>query len=263
MSSVDMQVVVGWAREGGNIARQYFLSAKGQRKADQSLVSQADVEIERMLREAITRTFPHHGIMGEEEGMQDVDREFVWCLDPLDGTEAFLCGLPIWAISIGLLRNKEPYRGVVYLPATDDCYWNDDRGAWWNGNPIAVSEARSLQPTDWLINHSKTHLDYDVTFPGKMRSFGSYAAHFCYVARASAPAALIGRPNIWDIAAGMAILHAAGGITTTLPHGEPLVVSTLFDGKISPLPLLASPPALVPDLLRYIKIRGQSATQAG
>lgn len=262
MSDIDMKKVCEWARKGGEIARGFFNSVKGQRKADQSLVSQADVDIERMLREAISSHFPDHGIMGEEEGMQDIEREFVWCLDPLDGTEAFLCGLPVWAVSIGLLRNKEPYRGVVYLPATDECYWNDETGAYWNGNPISVSDATGLQPTDWLINHSKTHLDYDVLFPGKMRSFGSYAAHFCYIARASAPAGLIGRPNLWDIAAGMAILHTAGGVTTTLPNGELLDVSTLFDGKTSTHPLLASPPALVSDLVRYIKIRQNPVTPA-
>jgi myo-inositol-1(or 4)-monophosphatase len=256
MSTVDMDMVCQWARAGGEIARGYFNTVKGERKPDKSLVSQADVEIEQMLRERISTHYPEHGIMGEEEGVGDIDREYIWCLDPLDGTEGFLCGLPVWAVSIGIFQQRKPYRGVVYLPATDDCYWNDEHGAYWNGKPIHVSETTSLQPTDWLINHSKTHLDYDVTFPGKMRSFGSFAAHFCYVARASTPAALIGCcPNLWDIAAGMAILHAAGGVTTTLPHGEPLDIEPLFAGGKSEVAMLASPPALVQELCQYITLK--------
>ncbi len=254
MTPIDMPRVCDWARAGGNIARRYFNATKGTRKADKSLVSQADVEIEQMLREQIAAHYPDHGIMGEEEGSQHIDREFVWCLDPLDGTEAFLCGLPVWGISIGLLKQGQPVRGVVYLPATDDCYWNDEQGAYWNGQPIHVSEATALHPTDWLINHSRTHTDYDVTFPGKMRSFGSFAAHYCYVARASTPAALIGRPHYWDAAAGMAILHAAGGVSTMLPDGAPFDPASMLRGKAA-RPLLASPPALVPDLVRYIKMR--------
>jgi len=250
-----MTMVCDWAREGGAIARGYFNNVKGERKADTSLVSCADGEIEQMLRERIAAHYPDHGIMGEEQGQQNTDHDYLWCLDPLDGTEAFLCGLPVWGISIGILHKKQPYLGVIYLPATDDCYWNDEHGAYWNGKPIHVSEATCLEPTDWIINHSQTHVHYDVSFPGKMRSFGSFAAHFCYVARASTPAALIGCcPSVWDIAAGMAILHSAGGVTTTLPNGESFDISLLLAGKVKSS-ILASPPALVGDLLKYISLR--------
>jgi myo-inositol-1(or 4)-monophosphatase len=256
MTDINIDQVCEWARDGGEIAMRYFNTVKGERKPDQSLVSQADVEIEQMLRERIGRHYPDHGIMGEEEGVGDVSQEVVWCLDPLDGTECFLAGLPVWAVSIGILRNQEPLYGVVYLPTTDDCYWNDANGAYWNSKPIHVSEATTLEKRDWIINHSKTHLDYEVSFPGKMRSFGSFAAHFCYVARASAPAALIGCcPNLWDIAAGMAILHAAGGVTTTLPNGAPLEARTMFDGSKSKVSILASPPALVEILCSQIHLR--------
>lgn len=252
----EMQRVADWAREGGKIALGYFNTVKGERKPDKSLVSQADIEIEKVLRARISEAYPDHGIMGEEQGAQDIGQEYVWCLDPLDGTEGFLAGMAVWGVSIGILHHREPYRGVVYLPLSDDCFWNDSNGAYWNGNPIHVSEQTTLEKTDWLINHSKTHLDYDVSFPGKMRSFGSFAAHFCFVARSSAPAALIGCcPSLWDIAAGMAILHSAGGVTTTLPDGEPFDARPLFDGSKARQSILASPPALVGDLLRYIKLR--------
>jgi myo-inositol-1(or 4)-monophosphatase len=256
MSTLVMPQVCDWAHEAGEIAMGYFNKVKGTRKADKSLVSQADVEMETLLRERIMAHYPTHGIMGEEQGIGDTDQEYVWCLDPLDGTEGFLCGLPVWGVSIGILHQRKPLYGVVYLPVSNDCFWNDANGAYWNGNPIHVSEQTTLESTDWIINHSKTHLNYDVSFPGKMRSFGSFAAHFCYVARATTPAALIGCcPNLWDIAAGMAILHAAGGVTTTLPTGKPLDIEPMFGGAKGKENILASPPALVSELIRFIKPR--------
>lgn len=255
MSEIDMQQVCTWAREGGDIARHYFNTVKGQRKGDHSLVTQADVEIEEMLRARIHEHHPTHGIAGEEYGIENADREFVWCLDPIDGTESFLYGLAVWGISIGIWRYKEPYLGVVYLPATDECYWNDLQGSYWNGTPIHVSDLTSLDKQNWIIGHSRSHLNYDISFPGKIRSFGCFAAHYCYVARGSAPAALMSHPALWDAAAGMAILHTAGGVSTTLPNGDPFDPRVMFDSIKCPVPLLASPPALVNDLVQYIKER--------
>lgn len=257
MSDVDIQQVVTWAREGGAIARGYFNAVHATRKADQSLVTQADIEIEEMLRAHISTHYPHHGVAGEEFGKDHTEREYVWCIDPLDGTESFLYGLAVWGVSIGIWRNKEPYLGVIYLPATDDCYWNDEENAYWNNHPIHVSSLTTLGSRDWIIGHSRAHLEYDITFPGKIRSFGCFAAHYCYVARGSAPAALMSRPALWDAAAGMAILNKAGGVSTTLPNGDPMDYHSFFDNGKSLVSLLASPPALVEELAGCIKLRAK------
>jgi myo-inositol-1(or 4)-monophosphatase len=193
--------------------------------------------------------------MGEEQGIYNAGREFTWCLDPLDGTGAFVAGLPVWGVSIGLLRAGQPYLGVIYLPLMDECYWADATGpAYWDAAPIQVSDARSFDTGDWIAGPSRAHRNYRISFPGKLRALGSMAAYFCYVARGSALGALLGRPHLWDIAAGMAILRAAGGLTVTL-NGQALDASTLLTGQICPEPVVLATPALVDELLGYIEVR--------
>lgn len=255
MSAIDMAEVRTWAREGGAIARGYFNNVSRRRKSDRSWVTEADVTIERFLRERITARYPDHGIMGEEGEHVALDREYVWVLDPLDGTDAFVDGLPVWAVSVGLMRNGKPYLGVITIPLADEDYWTDGQGsAYRNEAPIHVSEATAFERNDWMLVTSRAHTDYIIRFPGKTRSLGSLAAHCCYVARGSAIGAILGSPHLWDIAAGLAILEAAGG-SAVLLDGNPLDIHPLLNGGKPPRPLLISTPALGPSLLPLIEKR--------
>lgn len=260
MSNVNINIdeVCEWARIGGSIARRYFHVATDQRKADNTSVTQADIEIEQFLRERLRERYPDHGIMGEEQGIGAIDAEYVWSLDPLDGTDAFVAGLPVWCISIGLMRRGKPYIGVIYLPLTDECYWNEPHvAAYCNGEPIHVTCADTFDSHDCIMVTSRTHCEYEVNFPGKARSLGSFAAHCCYVARGGIIGALLGYPQLWDIAAGLAILDAAGGVAVTL-SGEPFETHTMLDGSKASAPLFITTPALKDVLLKYIKVRGTS-----
>lgn len=253
MSQIDIAEVKAWAEEGGAIARRYFNNVTRTHKADRTLVTQADIEIEQVLRTHIEARYPDHGIMGEEQGIGAIDREFVWSLDPLDGTASFVSGLPIWGVSIGLLRDGLPYLGVVYLPMLDDCYWVDASGpAYRNDVPIQVSAVAEFDGNDWMAVSSNAHRRFRISFPGKTRSLGSVAAEFCYVARGSAVGALISRANLWDMAAGLALLRAAGGVAT-LFSAAPLDIPPLLDGRKISEPLLISTPALLEPLRGYIK----------
>jgi myo-inositol-1(or 4)-monophosphatase len=254
MSEVDIAEVRAWARECGVLARRYFNAVVGRRKADRSWVTQADEEIELFLRARIARNYPRHGIMGEEGGVDHAEREWVWSLDPLDGTGSFVAGLPIWGISIGVLRAGRPRVGVIYLPILDECYWADDGGpAFWDTTPIQVSDAAAIDSTDWIGGPSKAHLRYRLSFPCKMRSLGSIASYFCYTARGSAIGALLGRPHLWDLAAGMAILHAAGGVTTLL-DGSELDAAAMLRGDVPPQPVVIGTPALIGPLREQMQL---------
>jgi len=257
VAEIDLSEVREWASAGGTIARHYFhASVQQRRKADNSYVTQADVEIEQFLRARISERYPDHGIMGEEEGIGAIEREFVWSLDPLDGTDAFVAGLPVWGVSIGILREGVPYLGVIYLPLTDECYWNDSHGrAYCDDQLLAVSQNSELSAQDSIMVTSRAHNEYDISFPGKVRSLGSFAAHCCYVARGSVLGALLGYPQLWDIAAGVAILHAAGGAAATL-SGQPLDTRPMLAGQKPPEPLLISTPALIEPLCNCIRVKG-------
>lgn len=255
MSEVDIAEVRGWAREGGDLARHYFNNVARRRKADRSWVTQADIEVEQLLRERIAASYPAHGVMGEEQGVGDIDREFVWSLDPVDGTGAFVSGLPLWCVSIGLLRRGRPYLGVVYLPLLDDCYWADAEGpAHRNEEPISVLEAETIDGNDWMAVSSYAHRSFSISFPGKTRALSSVAADLCYVARGSALGALIGRASLWDVAAGLSILRAAGGVARGL-SGQDLDVPALLDGRKLSEPIVAAAPGMVDTLRGYISRR--------
>jgi myo-inositol-1(or 4)-monophosphatase len=255
MNDFDFDELRAWLREAGVIARQHFNHVAGRRKADSSWVTEADEAIERVLAERIAARYPQHGVIGEEQTRRATAAEFLWAIDPLDGTASFVAGLPLWSVSLGLLRHGVPYLGLVYVPLLDDCYWAGPEGpAFLNGRPIHVAAPRAWDSEDWIAVPSNSHRRFTIDFLGRTRAIGSTAASFCYVARGAAVGALVGRAGIWDVAAGLVILRAAGGIVASL-SGAPLDIAALLDGKRLPEPVVVGAEAHVAELRAVIQRR--------
>jgi inositol-phosphate phosphatase/L-galactose 1-phosphate phosphatase/histidinol-phosphatase len=107
------------ADASGVVIRQYFRTPVAvDDKPDNSPVTIADREAERVMRELILQAYPHHGIYGEEMGVKDQDAEFVWVLDPIDGTKSFITGKPLFGTLIALLHNGKPILGMIDQPIT-------------------------------------------------------------------------------------------------------------------------------------------------
>jgi len=105
------------ADAAGDVSRRYFRRPLAiSNKADESPVTQADREAEAQMRELIAEAFPDHGILGEEYGPDRTDAEFVWVLDPIDGTKAFISGVPVFGTLIALLRGGQPVLGIIDQP---------------------------------------------------------------------------------------------------------------------------------------------------
>jgi len=252
---IPLEELRAWVQECGETAKGLYNNVVGSRKADRSWVTEADLAVERMLTARIAERFPHHGILGEEQTREGLDREFVWAIDPIDGTASFVAGLPIWGISLGLLRRGEPYLGLLYFPLMGDWYWAEPGGgAYLNGRPIRVAEPGPLDSEDWLSVPSNAHRRFEIDFVGKTRSLGSTAASLCYAARGSATASLISGSSIWDIAAALAVLYAAGGVAVGL-SGAPLDTRELLGGGHQREPALAGHPAYVEELRAHIRVR--------
>lgn len=252
---VNIEQIREWAREGGAIAMRHYAAPDVRRKSDRSYVTDADTAIERRLREHIHAAYPDHGILGEEERSYQPDAEYVWAIDPIDGTGSFVHSLPIWGVSIGLMRDGQPIAGCFYMPATDEWYEVDQDGPpRWNGVPIEVAHDNLLDSESYLCVPSNIHRRYTIDYPGKTRSMGSLAAYLCYVARGSAAGALLGRPKLWDIAAGAAILRRAGGDLRLL-SGAPIDLPAMLDGSAPPEPVIAGSPAMLDMLCARIRLR--------
>lgn len=115
-----------------------------QLKADQTPVTEADREAERMIREAIRGAFPGEAVYGEEEG-QSGDGEARWVIDPIDGTKSFVCGVPLYATLLSFEEAGVPLLGVACFPALGEVlYAERGKGAFWNGRPARVSDRRKL-----------------------------------------------------------------------------------------------------------------------
>lgn len=109
-------------------------------KADTSPVTLADRSAEARMRECIQARFPDHGILGEEYGNEQLDAEYVWILDPIDGTKSFISGVPLFTTLIGLLQHGKPILGAIHQPTGKQLCIGDNDHCWLNGKPVKVRE---------------------------------------------------------------------------------------------------------------------------
>src|SRR3989304_4798549 len=113
-----LELALAAARGAGEVALRYFTrDVQVEVKSDQTPVTVADREAERLLRTKIEERFPGHGIVGEEFGVVRDHAPYRWTLDPIDGTQSFIRGVPLWGVMVGVEKNREPIVGVVHFPA--------------------------------------------------------------------------------------------------------------------------------------------------
>jgi len=220
--------IVAFARDAGKLALEYYHRAGGPnatRKADGSVVTDADKAVEKLLRERIRAKYPTHGIIGEEgthHGALAGPDTITWVIDPIDGTSAFASRFSHWCVSIGVIKGAQAWRGAIYLPVVDEMYWVDDDGRARCGDAVieAMDDTTAKAETDpTLLTTTKTHRSLVNNWPGRCLALGAVAADATMVARGVA-AALIMRPYLWDAAGAMALVLASGGRCVTLAGPE-------------------------------------------
>jgi myo-inositol-1(or 4)-monophosphatase len=240
-------------RAAGEIALRHFRQVTIVRKADHTVVTVADRQVESFLREALSQAFPADSLLGEEMGIHTGQSGRVWAIDPIDGTAAYAAGLPVWGVSVGIFQDWEPVAGIFYLPLLDELYLSHGHDALFNGRSIHVDDSGHVDDVSFLCVTSAAHRKYHIDFVGKTRALGSMAANICYVARGTAVAALLGRPSLWDVAGALPILRAAGGDLRYL-SGHSLDVIALANGRRCPVPVLAGPPWALDYFTERIKV---------
>lgn len=232
------------AHRGGALARERFRGVAAERKADRTLVTEADREIERFFSAELGACFPEIGLLGEEGTAREGRGRLRFVIDPIDGTAAFVAGLPTWTVCIGLLDGGRAVAGVVHLPAAGETYSAADGTAWWNGQRLAPLGESPPAGDRFVAAHAKTHLRHEVRYPGKIRSLGSTAYHVVLVARGAAEGALVGHAHVWDLAAPGAILDAVSGRYEYLSGGA-VDLALLGDGRRAPDYIIAGAAAAV------------------
>lgn len=203
-----------WARRVGRLALEAFRETTASRKPDDSVVTETDRAVERTLRDLIEDTYPTDGVLGEEHGTRDPDgSDWRWILDPIDGTASFALGLSAWTVCVGIVEGEEPAGGVLWTPyLREEHHGGEDRPARWNDRTVNPDP---VGPDEWdrqtlLLIPSRSHLLYDLSFPGKCRNLGSTAYHMAAVIDGRAAAAVLGRIHYWDVAAALAMGRPLG-----------------------------------------------------
>jgi fructose-1,6-bisphosphatase/inositol monophosphatase family enzyme len=255
-NTIDLKLVRRWLREAGKIALTRRDTLNAVSKKDGSLVTDIDHQIESFLCEQITKHYPGHRILAEEGCSQSINSEYLWTIDPIDGTRAYASGLPIWGPSIGILKNGEPYAGLFFMPVIGELYLGLDDKAFLNDKLIPHAHLTEAQSSlAFLAVPSNAHRYFEISFH-RIRSLGSTTAHLIYVARGTALAALTRRVYIWDIAPVLPIMKATG-IILQYVSGRRFDVQPLLDGSPAPEPLIAAPGSVIDEIRAMVRSKLQ------
>ena len=221
-------------KDAGKLALSFTHDAKGIRKQDRSLVSEADFEVERFILSCLRISFPNDNAIGEELGSKETQHQRhgrLWAIDPIDGTNPFLNGLPTWGVSIGIMENGKPLAGGFYMPVVDEMFLAfEGEGATKNGKALPSLREMEITNQTVLLGPSSRKRFYKLDYPGKSVAYGSASAHVAYAATGGVIAALVDRPQIWDILGPLAVLQEVGG-GAYHPDGHALDLQKLANGE--------------------------------
>ncbi|MGA7312808.1 MAG: inositol monophosphatase family protein [Silvibacterium sp.] len=228
------------ALEAGALLRDYYSRGVAtEYKSDVDLVTEADRASEKLIVERLHALFPEHGVYGEEGTRSNIDREYRWYIDPLDGTTNFAHSFPVFCVSMGLERRApflaasqdgELIAGIVYDPLRDELFTTErGKGAYLNGARIHVSRIADLAeallatgfPSRKRHDNPNIHFYQEFTLRSHgVRRAGSAALDLAYTACGRVDAYWEFNLNPWDTSAGALLVLEAGGSVTTF-DGSP------------------------------------------
>lgn len=227
-------------------------------KSDQTPVTEADRSAEEIIRRTLLNAFPDHGFFGEESGKAQADAEYLWLVDPIDGTKSFVAGYGMFSTQIALMHRGELVLGVSSAPAAGELAWaTQGSGANLDGSRLRVSDVSTLSGASVSTGNLKTlanssqwaNLGQVLAEANRTRGYGDYY-HYHRLAAGQLDAVIESDVNILDIAALSVIVTEAGGIFTDL-KGQPIGLGTTS--------VLAATPGLHSLLLNMLNA-GQEST---
>ncbi len=192
-------------------------------------VTEADRAGESIIRARLKEHLPQHGIIGEEFGAENADAEYVWVIDPIDGTRSFICGIPLWGTLIGLLRNGKPVLGVMNQPYTGELFIGTGGSAQFKrGTQTRTLTTRAcanlsdayLATTSPLIFDEAHKARYDaVAAQTRLARYGTDCYAYCMLAAGQIDLVVEAGLKPYDIVALIPIIEGAGGVVTTWDGG--------------------------------------------
>ncbi len=250
-SAVYLEKMFTFIRGAGAVALKYMSESGPALKSDQSVITEADRAISRLCRQSLGEFLkdPAHVLIDEEDPRigEYLDekflsqKKFIWALDPIDGTRLYAKGMPLFGISLGLMKDRQPWLGVVYFPVLNELFFCDGTKSWYVQNAFSADEKRTLiVPVDEQISAKSLFFCND-TFFDKYRwndkDFHIMIAacaviNLCWSALGRGCGCFL-RCHIWDFAGSWPIIRSAGYDLRTVEGGKVLdKVDTAFFTKI-------------------------------
>ncbi len=222
------------AKESGDYLWDVFmnnLKINYEHKSKHEIVTKYDYESEKMILGAIKKKFPTHQFLSEEAGLgKNKNSDYLWVIDPLDGTTNFSSKNPLFGVSIALLCKNKIVLGVIYIPFSKELFWAEKgKGAYLNNKRIAVSNTKDLKKAflAFCYGYKQAHVKELLKIYNhfKLNSFetrhlGSAVVEFTWVACGRIDSIMIKGTNPWDVASGALIVREAGGRVTNYDNQE-------------------------------------------
>jgi histidinol phosphatase-like enzyme (inositol monophosphatase family) len=235
MSAIDFGAFVAeLATRSGQAILPFFRSAHA--TEDKSAggvfdpVTEADRAGENVMRHMIKHSFPEHGVLGEEFGTENGDSDYVWVLDPIDGTRAFISGIPVWGTLIGLTRKGVPVYGMMHQPFTGERYSGDGRRARYEGpggqrvlhtrQGVDLATATLMTTSPALFAGAEQAAYQRVEAKVRMARYGCDCYAYCMLASGHVDLVIESGLKPYDIVALIPIVEGAGGIVTSWDGGS-------------------------------------------
>ncbi len=247
----ELNFVRALAAETAEVALARASGVRPLEKANLSYVTDLDHDLERLIRSRLTQQYPDDQITGEEYEAAGGRGPRRWSIDPIDGTGNLVHGLPVWAISIGLIEAGEPVLGVIAVPPTGELFWAlKGQGAWRDNQPIACApDADTFHQQDNVcVGTNALRVVDPRTIPGRLRGIGSCCSELAWVACGRLVATTHLGEQTHDLAAGAVIASEAGCAFGTL-DGRTLTPAEFVASAPVGVPTFTAPPRRLAALL--------------
>ena len=252
-----IEVAIEAAKKGAEVALGYFeTELEHEIKDDKSFVTKADRDTEAIIIETLKAKFPDHAFLGEESGETGSKSEYLWVIDPIDGTSNFVNGVPVWGVSVALVKNNEPICGVIINPVMNLLVHAErGKGLWCNGARLQAStQGKDTAMISAGVGQGPGIKDKLLAIfrenPKYLKSYrylGSAVLELELVARGGTEGFISLGLSKWDYAAGALLVQEGGGMITDL-RGNPWKLEENY--------FIASNGVIHPEMLEVIRAAG-------
>ena len=250
--SAELKIAIEASRAAAEIIKKYYQgNFQVEIKNDQTPVTEVDIQAEKIIKEIILNAFPDHGFYGEETNRENHDSDFLWLVDPIDGTKGFVRGYPFFSTQIALMHKSQIILGVSNAPIFEEIIFAElGKGSWIDNHRTKVSKTSKIESSTISTGNLKSlalsekwsNFGKIVSRIDRIRGYGDFY-HYHLLATGKIDAVIESDVNILDVAALSIIISESGGVFTDLNGKKP---------DLNIKSILAANPILHPEIKSHL-----------